>query len=81
MCWSAVHLQVRTVISSFGALKAFSLLRDASGTPTGTALAEFADPGVINPAIAGGRVWVVSMSSPHAAEPVVRHLWDACQSS
>lgn len=46
-------LQVRSIIGSFGTLKAFSLLRDAAGKPTGTALAEFADPGVLNGAIAG----------------------------
>jgi hypothetical protein len=46
-------LQVRAVISTFGQLKAFSLLRDAAGQSTGSALAEFQDPGVLNGAIAG----------------------------
>jgi hypothetical protein len=48
-----VPAQVRAIIGSFGQLKAFSLLRDASGQSTGSALAEFADPGVLNAAVAG----------------------------
>jgi hypothetical protein len=46
-------LQVKAVISSFGQLKAFSLLKDAEGQSTGAALAEFQDPSVLNAAIAG----------------------------
>jgi hypothetical protein len=46
-------VQVRSIISSFGTLKAFSLLRDGAGAPSGTALAEFTDPGVLTTAIAG----------------------------
>jgi len=44
---------VRAIISTFGQLKAFTLVRDAGGQSTGTALAEFADPSVLNAAIAG----------------------------
>lgn len=46
-------MQVRALIGSFGPLKAFTLLKDASGQSTGSALAEFSDPGVLNAAIAG----------------------------
>lgn len=57
MLWCGVLccalLQVRAIISTFGQLKAFTLVRDAGGQSTGTALAEFADPGVLNAAIAG----------------------------
>lgn len=45
--------QVRAIISAFGQLKALTLLRDAAGTFTGAALAEFVDPSVLNTAIAG----------------------------
>lgn len=65
-CLLVCHVQVRSIISSFGVLKAFSLLRDASGHPTGTALAEFTDPGVINPAIAGEQPY--SLGRRHAAQ-------------
>jgi hypothetical protein len=44
---------VRSILGTFGVLKAFTMLRDAAGKPSGTALAEFADPGVINAAVAG----------------------------
>lgn len=50
---AAATAQVRAVISTFGQLKAFSLLRDTAGQSTGAALAEFQDPGVLNGAIAG----------------------------
>jgi hypothetical protein len=46
-------LQVRSILGTFGVLKAFTMLRDAAGKPSGTVLAEFADPGVINAAVAG----------------------------
>jgi hypothetical protein len=45
--------QVRAIIGSFGTLKAFTLVRDASGASTGHALAEFADPCVLGAAMAG----------------------------
>jgi hypothetical protein len=47
------RLQVRSILGTFGVLKAFTMLRDAAGKPSGTVLAEFADPGVINAAVAG----------------------------
>lgn len=74
-----IVLQVRSIISSFGTLKAFSLLRDASGTPTGTALAEFVDPGVINPAIAGeacaDSVWDARQHTPEVEVHYTLLLW------
>jgi hypothetical protein len=64
-------LQVRSILGTFGVLKAFSMLRDAAGKPTGTVLAEFADPGVINAAVAGacaaracGKQWLVVFVVP-----------------
>jgi hypothetical protein len=45
--------QVCNIIGSFGTLRAFSLLRDAGGNPTGTALAEFSDPAMVAGATAG----------------------------
>jgi hypothetical protein len=52
-CVSCCRLQVRSILGTFGVLKAFTMLRDAAGKPSGTVLAEFADPGVINAAVAG----------------------------
>eukprot|EP00879_Flechtneria_rotunda_P013232 GHRR01013817.1.p1 GENE.GHRR01013817.1~~GHRR01013817.1.p1 ORF type:complete len:453 (+),score=205.82 GHRR01013817.1:1432-2790(+) len=59
--------QVRGIISTFGTLKAFSLLRNPAGQPTGTALAEFADPGVLTTAIAGLSVMVIGGQQLRAA--------------
>jgi hypothetical protein len=56
-------LQVRSILSTFGALKAFTMLRDAAGKPTGTVLAEFADPGVINAAVAGACAWAANSTA------------------